>query len=123
MDGQKLNELSRCVIGAAFQVSNVLGCHFKEKVYENAMCHELRKQGLNVEQQVSLQVFYDGVVVGDFIADLLVEGTLLVELKTSDAIIPQHESQAINYLSASGLPLCLILNFGTPRVGIKRMRL
>ncbi|BCM89921.1 hypothetical protein IAD21_01771 [Abditibacteriota bacterium] len=120
---EELNELSRRVLGAAYIVANTLGCGFKEKVYENARCHELRKQGLDAQKQVAVQVFYDGVIVGDFICDILVEGIVLLELKAADAIHPEFVAQALNYLKATELPLCLILNFGTARVGIKRVRL
>lgn len=119
----ELNEVSRRVLNGAFQVSNTLGCGFREKVYENALCHQLRKDGLHVQKQVPIQVFYDGIVVGDFIADILVEGVLLLEIKRAEAIHKDHIAQALNYLSATSLPLCLILNFGTPRTGIKRVRL
>ncbi len=120
---EELNDLSRRVLAAAFIVSNTLGCNFKEKIYENALCHELLKRGIRAQKQVPVQVFYDGIVVGDFFADVLVEDVLLLELKRSDAIHEEHLAQALNYLSATGLPLCLILNFGTPRIGIKRVRL
>ena len=120
---EDLNDLSRRVLGAAYLVANVLGPFFKEKIYENALCHELRKQGMDAQQQVPIQVLYDGVVVGEFVCDILVNEILLLELKAADAIHPEHQSQAINYLSATGLPLYLILNFGTSRIGIKRVRL
>ncbi len=118
-----LNDLSRRVLGAAFVVSNSLGCGFREKVYGNALCHELNKRGIRAQKQVPIQVFYDGVIVGDFIADVLVEDILLLEIKRAEAIHEDHLAQALNYLSATGLPLCLILNFGTPKIGIKRVRL
>jgi len=120
---EELNDLSRRVLGAAFVVSNTLGVGFREKIYENALCHELQKQGVRVRKQVPIQVFYDDVVVGDFITDVLVEDVLLLEIKRADAIHEDHLAQALNYLSATGLPLCLILNFGTAKVGIKRVRL
>jgi len=122
MEEQKLNELSEKVIGAAFKVSNTLGCGFLEKVYENALSHELRKAGVKVVQQHPVPVSYDGEVVGDFYADLLVEGVLLVELKAVRAFDPVHEAQCLNYLKGTGLVLCLLLNFGKPKVEIKRFR-
>ena len=114
-------ELTRTIIGAAFEVSNTLGCGFLEKVYENALAHEMRKQGLRVAQQHPAPVVYDGVVVGDFVADMLVEEAMLVELKAVKALENVHLAQCLNYLKATGLGVCLLLNFGEPRLGIKRV--
>jgi GxxExxY protein len=94
-----------------------------EKVYENALAHELRKAGLTVSQQHRLPVLYDGLVVGDYVSDLLVEGRVLVELKAVKAFDNIHMAQCINYLKATGLEICLLLNFGNPRVQVKRIRL
>ena len=118
-----LNGISERVIGAAFKVSNTLGCGFLEKVYENALAHELRKMGLKVAQQHPVPVYYDGVLVGDFYADLLVEDLVLLELKAVKAFDENHEAQCLNYLRGTGLTLCLLINFGKPRVEIKRFRL
>jgi len=118
---ERLNTLSEKVIGCAFTVSNSLGSGFLEKVYENAMVHELKKNGIEVKQQHPMVVKYDEVVVGEFAADLLVENELLVELKAAKAINEVHLSQCMNYLRATGLKLCLLLNFGKPRVEIKRV--
>ncbi len=120
-DEHRLNQLTERVIGCAFQVSNVLGAGFLEKVYENALTHELRKSGLSVALQVSVPVCYDGVVVGDYIADLLVEGIVLVELKAVKALDDVHTAQCINYLKASGLPICLLINFGKPKIEVRRL--
>ncbi|MFH1123647.1 MAG: GxxExxY protein [Pseudomonadota bacterium] len=117
----ELNKVSERVIGCAYQVSNTLGNGFLEKVYENALAHDLRKVGLAVEQQSPIQVFYDGVVVGDYVADLLVEKSVLVELKAVKALDQIHFAQCLNYLKATGLNLCLLINFGTPRVQVKRI--
>jgi len=117
-----VDEITRTVIGCAFRVSNTLGVGFLEKVYENALAHEIRKSGLNVVQQHKIQVKYDGVVVGDYVADLLVEEQVLIELKAVQALENIHTAQCLNYLSATGLPLCLLLNFGNPRVEIKRLK-
>ena len=92
-----------------------------EKVYENALAHELRKTGLTVMQQRGVTVTYDGVVVGDYCVDLLVEHVLMVELKTVKMLDEAHRAQCINYLKATDLQLCLLLNFGNPRLEIKRM--
>jgi GxxExxY protein len=120
-DGDRLNELSGNVIGCAFTVLNTLGAGFLEKVYENALILELREAGLSVAQQHGLTVMYRGAVVGEYCVDLLVEDTLLVELKTVKALDETHRAQCVNYLKASGLSLCLLLNFGKPRLEIKRV--
>ncbi len=112
--------LSEKALGCAFKVSSSLGVGFVEKVYENALVHELRKQGLRVEQQKGLEVWYDGVAVGEFTVDLLVEGILLVELKAVKALDDMHLSQALNYLRASGQRVCLLINMGTPKPEIRR---
>jgi len=106
-----LNWISERIIGCAFRVMNTLGVGFLEKVYENALVHELRTAGLRVSQQHEISVRYNGVNVGDYTADLLVEGRVVVELKALNRV---HAAQCINYLKASRLPLCLLLNFGNP---------
>jgi GxxExxY protein len=115
------DQLSNKIIGCALIVSNALGVGFLEKVYENALAHELRKAGLFVDQQHPVTVHYDGVVVGSYSADLLVEKTVLVELKAVTSLESIHRAQCINYLKGSGLWLCLLLNFGSPRLEIKRV--
>lgn len=94
-----------------------------EKVYENALVHELRKAGIQVVQQEPIKILYDGVVVGDYFADLIVENCVLVELKACKALDEVHQAQSINYLKATGLRVCLILNFGKSRLEIKRLAL
>ena len=118
---RRLNELAEKVIGCAFTVANTLGSGFLEKVYENALTHELRKAGLNANQQYGIVVRYDGVVVGEYAADLLVEESLLVELKAARTLDEIHLAQCLNYLKATGLTLCLLINFGSPRIEIKRV--
>ena len=117
-----MNELvNEKIIGCAYTVANTLGSGFLEKVYENAMAHELRKAGLAVQQQAGIAVNYDGVIVGDYVADLLVENVVLVELKAVKTIDNVHFAQCMNYLKATGLQVCLLINFGTPRIEIKRV--
>ena len=115
------NQFTEIVIGCAFKVSNELGCGFLEKVYENALAHEIRKAGLRIEQQKGIVVRYDGIVVGEYVADLLVEGVVLIELKCCKAFDEIHEAQCLNYLKATNLPICLLINFGRPKVEIKRL--
>jgi len=115
--------LTRRIIGCAYRVANVLGAGFLEKVYENALAHELRKAGLRVAQQTPCEVRYDGIVVGSYVADMVVEDRVVVELKAAAQLNPVHEAQLLNYLRASGRRLGLLLNFGTPRVGVRRFAL
>jgi GxxExxY protein len=102
MNADTLNNLSEKIIGCAFRVHNVLGCGFLEKVYENALSHELRKNSLSLEQQKPIQVIYDEVIVGDYIADILVESAVIVELKATKAIDEIHKAQLLNYLTLQG---------------------
>lgn len=120
-DEHGLNEITDRIINCVFTVANTLGCGFLEKVYENALAHELRKAGLQIEQQKSMQIVYDGAVVGDYVADLLVNNAVLVEVRAIKAIDDVHFAQCLNYLKATKLRLCLLINFGAPRVSIKRI--
>jgi GxxExxY protein len=117
----RLNELSEKIIGAAFEVSNVLGTGFLEKVYENALNVELQLRGLKTFQQAPLKVYYKNELVGDYLADILVEDEILVELKTVKEFDDIHLAQCLNYLRITGLKLCLLINFSKPRVQIKRI--
>jgi GxxExxY protein len=121
MNADGLNALSEQIIRCAFVVSNTLGSGFLEKVYENALAHELRKTGLAVAQQRGIVVTYDGIVVGEYAVDLLVEEAVLVELKVVKVFDDIHQAQCLNYLRASGRHLCLLLNFGKPRLDIRRI--
>jgi GxxExxY protein len=120
-DSARLNDLSGRVIGCAFIVLNTPGAGFLEKVYENALANEIRAAGLAVARQYGVRVHYNDVVVGEYFADLLVEDVRLVELKTVKALDDAHRMQCTNYLKATGLRLCLLLNFGKPRLEIKRV--
>ncbi|MEK9136578.1 MAG: GxxExxY protein, partial [Bacteroidota bacterium] len=93
MDENELNRITEKIIGSAFTVSNTLGSGFLEKVYENALVHELQKTGLHVQRQYSLQVKYDGILVGEYVADVLVEDAVLVELKATKALDEIHMAQ------------------------------
>jgi GxxExxY protein len=121
IDEHRLNEITEKIIRYVYVVANTLGNGFLEKVYENALAHELRKCGLLVEQQKGIKVLYDGVVVGDYMADLLVQKENIVELKAVKALDNIHIAQCLNYLKATGFKVCLLLNFGTPKVQIRRL--
>jgi GxxExxY protein len=92
-----------------------------EKVYENALAYEMRKRGLLVVQQRSIIVRYDDAVVGEYIADLVVDDRIIVELKVVKALSEQHVAQCVNYLRATGLDLCVLMNFGRSRIEFRRV--
>ena len=117
-----INTVTEKIIGCAYRVSNSLGIGFVEKVYENALAHDIQVSGFKVAQQAPIKVQYDGIIVGDFYADLLVEEKVLVELKAVSMLMNEHVAQSLNYLRASGLEICLLINFGTTKVQIKRLR-
>jgi GxxExxY protein len=119
-DVETLNEITKRIIGCAYAVSNGLGAGFLEKVYENALAHELRKAGLCSEQQKPIKVRYDGIIVGDYLADIVVEESVVVELKAVKTFDDVHFAQCINYLKATGMKICLLINFGQPRIELKR---
>jgi len=120
-DEIETGDLSGRIIGCAFGVLNTLGAGFLEKVYENALAHGMRGAGLAVAQQKGITVYYSGIAVGEYVADLLVEDAVVVELRASKALDPAHTAQCINYLKATGLHLCLMLNFARPRLKIHRI--
>lgn len=105
-------ELSYKIVGLAIQVRRELGFGFLEKVYENALMILLRENGIRAEQQVPIKVTFHGEIIGDYIADILVEDSIIIELKAVDKIIPIHKAQVLNYLKATGLKLAILLNFG-----------
>ena len=112
-------DLTSKIIAAAYKVHKTLGSGFLEKVYENAMMIELTKSGLKVEQQSRITVLYEGQPVGEYFADLFVEGTVIVECKALSALVREHEVQLVNYLTATGIDTGLLINFG-PSVVVKR---
>ena len=114
-------ELSYQIVGLAMQVHSELGYGFLEKVYENALAYEIRKNGLEVEQQKEIKVYYENVEVGNYDADILVEGKVLIELKAVKNLDDVHRAQCLNYLKATRIKLCLLINFGNPPVEIKRL--
>lgn len=105
-------ELTNKIIKAYYQVYNTLGYGFLEKVYENAMYLELHKQGLDCKRQERIKVYYEGVQVGDYFADIIVENKVIIELKAAENLCYEHESQLINYLKATNIEIGLLFNFG-----------
>ena len=116
-----LKPVTEQIIGAAFEVHNVLGFGFLEKVYQRAMQVELQSRGLKVELEPKIQVQFKGVIVGDYAADLLVQEKIIVELKTDVAYQSIHEAQLLNELRGTGIHLCYLINFGRERVEYKRL--
>lgn len=121
MDRERINGITHLIIGAAQQVSTKLGQGFLEKVYENALAVELGKNELVVLSQPSVAVKYDGVVVGEYIPDLIVEDRIIVEVKAVDFLERAHRLQCVNYLRATGHRVCLLLNFGQRRLEVRRL--
>lgn len=115
------DNVSRRVIGCAMTVSNQLGAGFLESVYENALALELQHQGLEFERQKTLNVFYRGMLVGHYVADFMIAGALILEIKALRSLTQNHEAQLMNYLQATGITVGLLLNFGTPKLGVKRI--
>ncbi|MFT3782768.1 MAG: GxxExxY protein [Nibricoccus sp.] len=113
-------DLAGQVIGLAMRVHSVLGPGFLESVYQNALIHELRKAEFKVESDKRLKVKYDEVIVGDFVADLLINDALIVENKSVQNLVVAHEVQLVNYLTATGLDEGLLLNFGAARLEFKK---
>ena len=113
-------DVTDTLIGCAYRVYNKMGFGFLESVYEKCLLIELRKAGLDVESQKPVTVYYENEIVGEFVADIIVNDTIILELKSVRRIIKAHEVQLVNYLVATGKPVGLILNFGERKVEIKR---
>jgi GxxExxY protein len=124
-DGQdkslKHGDITETVIGCAFEVINELGSGFLESVYEKAMILALRERGLAANEQYPINLTFRGQSVGEFYADILVQGVVLVELKAAKSLAPEHQAQIINYLKATGIEVGLLINFGTPKLEYKRL--
>ena len=114
------SDLTQSSIGAFYEVYNELGHGFVESVYENALAHAIRGKGVEVHQQIAVPVWFRGVKVGDFVADLLVNKLILLELKTVRTIESAHVAQLLNYLKATEIEVGLVLNFG-PKPEFKRV--
>jgi len=116
----KHKDLTGKIIECAYKVYNTLGFGFLESVYHNALTIELQKAGLNAKREVAVKVFYDERIVGDYLADIIVEDTVILELKSVKEPHPAHEAQLTNYLKATGIEVGLLINFGGERVDVKR---
>ncbi len=113
-------DLSYKIVGLAMQVHNELGYGFLEKVYENAMMVLFRREGIQAKQQAPKTVYFEGEIVGDYYADILVEDKIILELKSVEKIVGVHRSQSLNYLKATGLQLTILLNFGKEKLSYER---
>ena len=121
MNREELNSISEKIIGCVFKVSNTLGAGFLEKVYQNALIIELLECGLYVEKEKPITIYYKDKIVGEYYADILVNKQIIIETKAIAALNEIHQAQLLNYLKATNLHLGLLINFGTPKVQIKRM--
>ena len=113
-------ELTHKIIGCAYSVFNQLGFGFLESVYRKSLVIELEKAELKAEEEKSLQVFYDGIVVGNFSLDLYIEDTIVVELKSVQSLLIEHEVQLVNYLKGMNRDIGLLINFSPSGVDVKR---
>lgn len=116
-----INELTYKINGAIFEVNRILGPGFLERVYENAVLIELRGMGLKADSQVPIKVYYKDEIVGEYIADILVEEKVILELKTVERLEKIHEAQLLNYLRATGIQIGILVNFKHTNAEIKRM--
>lgn len=116
----KFKELTEKIIGCAYRVYNKMGYGFLESVYEKCMLIELKKKGLKAENQIPITVYYEDENVGDFIADIIVNNTIILELKSIKRTHKAHEVQLVNYLTATGKEVGLLLNFSENKVDVKR---
>ena len=113
-------ELSYQIVGMAMDIQNRLGSGFLEKVYENALMVLLSRAGIKAEQQAPVKVYFDGMVIGDYYADILVDGKIILELKVVEKLTDVHRAQTLNYLKATGLRLAILINFGKHRLEHER---
>lgn len=115
----KHTELTEKIIGCAYKVYNQLGAGFLEKIYESALMIELKCIGLSAEQQYPVKVYYNEILIGEYVADIVVEGLVIIELKAVNNIVNAHEVQLVNYLKATKIEVGLLINFGD-QITIKR---
>lgn len=116
----KDEELTGKVIGLAMEVHRELGAGYLEKVYENALALVLREAGFSVEQQCPIPVVFHGKIIGDFVADIVVDDKLIIELKAVSALNAAHEVQLVSYLKSTGIEIGLLINFGAASLQFKR---
>ena len=112
--------LTEKIIGCAIKIHRVLGPGFLENIYHQALAHELNKGGLSYVSEARMKVIYDGIVLGDYVADFLVEKRVVVELKAVEVLVKTHEIQLVNYLCAVKCDLGLLINFGGSKIQVKR---
>ena len=117
----KINDLTYQINGAIFEVNRILGSGYLEKVYENALLIELHERGLKAESQVPIRIKYKSKIAGDYIADILVEEKVIIELKAVEKLTKLHEAQLLNYLKATGINLGILVNFQNKKADIKRL--
>ncbi len=113
-------DLTERIIGCAYKVYNTMGFGYLESVYERCLLIELAKARMEAKSQVPIQVKYEDQIVGDFVADVIVDGLVVLELKSVRSLVLAHEVQLVNYLTSTGLPVGLLINFGEQRVEVKR---
>lgn len=118
---EKHAELTKKIIGAYYDVYNSLGYGFLEKVYENALVIELRQRGFQAKQQESIEVLYQGHVIGEYFADIVVNGLVILELKAVRKLVDEHQAQLLNYLKATPYEVGLLLNFGPKPQHIRKV--
>ncbi len=118
IDTASINRIINKILEGASTVIEVLGCDFEEKVYQRALAYELSKKGLNLEIQYPINVYYENIIVGDFYVDILVEESILVKIVAIDSLTEQHKKKCLNYLKASKLEVCLLINFGVPTLEV-----
>lgn len=117
----KHSEITGKILKVAFEVHNILGCGFLEKVYQKALIYELQQEGLRLETQKAIKITYKDQDIGVYIADIVVENKIIIELKVVDYLTSIHKAQTLNYLRASGKEVALILNFAKPKLEYKRV--
>jgi GxxExxY protein len=116
----EFKDLTEKIIGISYKVYNTLGFGFVESVYENALAIEFKRAGFKIERQIPINVYYEGELVGKFKPDIIVNDVIILELKSVQAIVKEFEVQLVNYLTATGKPVGLVLNFGPKKVEVKR---
>src|SRR5688572_4956511 len=121
MNTDKQNALTENILSAVFEVANTLGAGFLEKVYHRALIQELRSRGMQVIAEAAFRITYKGQFVGEYFADVLVDDTVVIELKCVDRLSNEHMAQCLNYLRASRKEICLLVNFNRPKVDWKRI--